>query len=391
MCRTIDPPTVLGRTLVSTRDGPTKGIAMLTHRQIARNRTRTWQACAVALLGVAGAAAMLPIQRLLTPGEASVLDVPPVPTGTTPGMELAMSGVDSADLSRILAGIGEPPLPVAPPEPAPPAPDSAAPPPPPAPPATLAYIGSIITPRTRHAVLRLSDSRRLVRQGDELDGSRVVLVEPDQVTLERDGVKTTLALEQRTKAWPDEPPKRPVAFKTAPGLPVGSQTVRPIGGAGLPQTFDQAREQARARALAEAAKRAAVNPPPPSDAVMQSGRDAVMAMKMLSDPNLEVNDSTMDQLEALGVIPGMSLEEAVGALKGAGVEAGDRVMGLLKQNAEKSDATTEVYRNLDPETRSIYDRLPPVARTEFLRRRASGEFGSDSEAHQFMKERAGGS
>lgn len=367
---------------------------MPTHRQIARRKTRTWQACAVALLAVAGAAAMLPVQRLLTPREVSAGDTPPSPTqspGPT-GTELAASGIDSTDLSRILAGIGEPPLPVAPVEPVPVATAPETAPPPPEPPATLAYIGSIITPRTRHAVLRLSDTRRLVRQGDELDGSRVILVEPDQVTLEREGVRTTLALEQRTKAWPDEAPKRPVAFKGPPGIPVGSQSMRPNPAAGMPQTFDQAREQARARALAEAAKRAAVNPPTPPEANMLSGRESGMALKTLSDPNLEVNDSTLSQLESLGVFPGMDIDSAIGALKSAGVEANDRVLGLLKENSGRSSNSTEAYRAMDQETRAVYESLPPQIRPEFLRRRANGEMSSPKEAAQeLIKQGAGGS
>jgi hypothetical protein len=371
---------------------------MLTHRQITRKKARAWQVGAIALAGLAAGAAVLPMQKILTPG-ALVQGETPGDTGAQP-VEPALlpPQVDTQQIARVLGAVGEKAAP--PPPPPPPAPVASngqggtTPPPPVAPPPSpaLAYVGSIITPRSRHAVVRVGEARRLVREGDEVDGARVVLVEPDQLTLERGGREDVVRLQERTMAWPDNPPKRPVAFRT-PSAPAGAGGAGGAGKGGMPMppsmpvpaTFDQAREQARARALAEAARRAAVPPPVPQPVQPlispKSDQNVPMApgdaSMYLNRSELDVSPDAMRALESLGVYAGMSQDEAIETLRRNGVENEERVSKLLEFNLQRLPAGVEpdqadLYQQLTPIERTVIARMPPEARSAFMNKRAQG-------------------
>lgn len=311
---------------------------MPTHRQSAKRKTVLWQGAAVALLAAAGAAVALPqVRDALAPKPAPASDhsQATTPTRTAPSSvpQLQVAAVAEA-MSRYSPWQ---PAPAAPPAPVEEAPVVAAPTPP-APAGELAYIGSIITPSSRSALIRIDANQQILSVGETSNAVTLLTVEPEYIEIEKDhGPRQRIDLASRVMLAPADPPKRPVAFRPTPnpGTPMApgaaafnnptamSRSVfQPGAGPGAaaiaaPPTFDQARAAALAAREAAAKGQHAVNPPARDEAAMQESRD--MAAKLLADESLTDTDRAK-LLGAIGITPGTPVESAMEMARKSGIE-----------------------------------------------------------------------
>ena len=89
---------------------------------------------------------------------------------------------------------------------------AAAPPPPPANPPGLSLLGIVSAPRDAHAIVRVAgtDKPRALRRGTTIDGWRVIAIDPQHLTIGRDGRETTVAM------------FKPAAQGLRPASPIGN-------------------------------------------------------------------------------------------------------------------------------------------------------------------------
>jgi hypothetical protein len=320
---------------------------MYTHRQIAKRKTILWQIAAASALGIAGLSIALPLVR-------NFLAPPKRPSPPVLGIQSDPPKPMYDKLNVQLAGLSFEHAMVFVPTPPPPPPDDStqttqttAPPPPTS--GEWAYLGSIITPTNRHALVRVDGQQQIYGVGSQHQSDTLVAIEPGFIEVETSGVKRRVDLTIRTLLTPNEPPKHPVAFRQPPNLSMGgagSMSMalnQPFNAVRPPNAMDQARANAMAQqqlqAAAEAARReqAPVNPPGliPMEKLDQGDRD--LAMKSLSDPDLS-DDERMKFLSTLGIGPGTSVEAAIGRMKEAGVDLNGehfkRNMSVLESNAK---------------------------------------------------------
>jgi hypothetical protein len=73
---------------------------------------------------------------------------------------------------------------------------AAAPPPPPPSPPALSLLGIVSAPRDTHAIVRVAgiDKPRALRRGTTIDGWQVIAIAPQNLTIGRDGRRTTVAM-----------------------------------------------------------------------------------------------------------------------------------------------------------------------------------------------------
>jgi hypothetical protein len=314
---------------------------MLTHSQAARRKARAWQLGAVALLACAGAALALPIGRLLSP---TVRTAPPAPPKAPEAQ--AQAPVDVNAVLDVLPSVAVRPTPPAPP------PAAEAPPEtvavaeaPPQPAGEWVYIGSIITPRTRHATVRVGSEQHILGVGASVGDTTLTAVEPDHIEVETGGVSRRIDLPARTSASlvPVEGPRFPVTFRTPPvigaAMPGGVPGAVPPGMPGAraagASSFDgfrsgamspeQARILADARARAEHMRAAAGAQPQnvPERPDVDPNLSAELAKTLLTtdaDPS-----ARKDAVLKAGITPGMSNTEIDAVARQHGIDPSNEV------------------------------------------------------------------
>jgi hypothetical protein len=308
-----------------------------THRQIARKKARAWQVGAVALLAGAGALAAFPIHSMLVPKAKPIDTTPP----DAPATE-TLAPVDAAQLAAAantlkLATKWKPPeTPMDPPADTE-GPDVATGPTPPVAPVATGewfYIGSIITPRSKRAMVRIDEDQHMMTVGDAVSDTKVVAIEPEAITVERNGQRRDIALQTRLSQVPTDGPRRPVAFRAGPNPMASAIPGMPNPGKRpqMPQTFDQTKQAAPA----EAARRAQLPVPPPAVAPMPTLTQPMNqegVRKALADEGLPASERQR-YLEQMGVTPGMSTERAMNVLQSSGIQMNDSLVQALKINQD---------------------------------------------------------
>ncbi|HYE03472.1 MAG TPA: hypothetical protein VD963_09590 [Phycisphaerales bacterium] len=217
---------------------------MTLPRDQARRYTLLAKAAAGALVLAAGALLVVPLPLSAETVPGTTAGTPP-PMADPPAPPPDRSELDVPLLGSALEGMGHPPE--AAPEPEQPVtaqPASPMPEPASIPAAPVRFIGSIIGPRARHALISRGGVQQLVSIGDEIDGMKVVAIERSHITLEQFGIANRLDLAPKIVDWAIEPPAaRP------PGVPT-----RPSGMAN-PNPAAAAAEQERLKSEAERAAR----------------------------------------------------------------------------------------------------------------------------------------
>lgn len=322
---------------------------MQTHRQIAKRKTAIWQATAVVILAAAGAAIALPtVSDFFAPPPADKPKPPVAVAKPTPPDYSKLPFIDAMKGASAAAH----PVVIAqkPPEddgikPGPTDPT----PPPPAPSTDWAYIGSIITPANRHALVKVEGQQQIYSIGSTHNDAKLVTIEPDHIEVEVAGVRKSIQLTERTLLAPSEGPKRPVAFRNAPNLaqPGGAASPmvmnalnRPNPGAPNAGTLEQAK--AAAMAAAEAARRAQMpsDAPPMIPFEKLDGDEVQQYAKSLNDPSLD-EGARAKYLSLLGIVPGTPVDQALARAKEAGVdlgsEAGKHIINAIEGNAKRGN------------------------------------------------------
>lgn len=222
---------------------------MAISRETARRRTTLAKISALAL--AVGAGAVVAIE----PGLVTAPPPPDLSADTADqagGHEPPAPAFDTLAMASTIEAIGRERVP--PPESPKPAdapgttPDSA----PTAPPPSEAgrqwkYIGSVVGPRSSHAMVTIGGRQRLVAAGAEHDGVRLMAVEPDQIVVDDHGTIRTIKMAPRSTAWPNQQTRAVTVPR--PGV------VAPTPPSQTPEEFE--REQAeRQRMLMEEMERA---------------------------------------------------------------------------------------------------------------------------------------
>lgn len=326
---------------------------MQTHRQIAKRKTVIWQVTAVAILAAAGAAVALPgVSEFFSPPKIDVeAKRPSPPPPSRPSYaDIQMSKVEGGAKS-----VAVPVAPVAPPPPVVATAGDGNPPPDQT--AThnsseWSYIGSIITPRNRHALVKVEGQQQICSVGASYNDTTLVTIEPEYIEIEAGGSRKKIDLTPRTLLTPNEGPKRAVAFRTPPNLG------QPGGPGAVPMMMNTANratmpnpalaagtlEQAKAQAMAaaEAARRAQAPMDAPGMIPFEKldGDQVQQYAKSLSDPSLD-DGSRMKFLSGLGIVPGTPVDQAMVRAKEAGVdlgsEAGKQIINAIEGNAKRGN------------------------------------------------------
>lgn len=320
---------------------------MQTHRQIAKRKTVIWQVTAVVILAAAGAAIALPaVSDFFAPDKPDPPKPPVVIAKPTPPDYSKLPFIDamkgaSASAHQVVAIAVKPPDP-----PDPELGGGSAPPPPPPSSTDWAYIGSIITPANRHALVKVEGQQQIYSIGSTHNDAKLVIIEPDHIEVEVGGVRKSIQLTERTLLAPAEGPKRPVAFRNGPNLAQpggpGSPMVmnainRPNPGASNASTLEQAR--AASMAAAEAARRAQMPSDVPGMVPFEKldGDEVQQYAKSLNDPSLD-EGARSKYLSLLGIVPGTPVDQALARAKEAGVdlgsEAGKHIINSIEGNAK---------------------------------------------------------
>lgn len=328
---------------------------MNTHKTKVKRSTRGYQMGAVAMLIAAGAAVALPLGDLLGPKPAPKAAV--VTGGGAieqPKAPLAMSLDEAAGvLTRVIAWKPEPEAPSAT------KPDdavaTAA-----TTPATVAasgewsYLGSVLMESASRALVRVDTSQHMLKPGSELNGTKLIEVEPRFITVETNGQRKQIELAARTNVFPTEPPKKPggplaAGLKGPGGGPSVAMTQNGMGATKAPASFDQMRQKAEEEAKRRAMAAPPVRPTPMNaDALREqelkekilqdpaSIRDQYeKTLKSFGDPGLGTSER-MDMLRNLGIQPGQSPEQAAERFRAAGINPDEHpdLMETLKENSK---------------------------------------------------------
>lgn len=318
---------------------------MRTHRHITKRRTIFWQVGALGIVGAAVAVAVMPYA-----GNWFKLSAAKPPTPVAPVPPVDNSAIRNLDLATAVKGSEAIAAPAPPPPPkvevaVAPLPD----PPPPAPPVQAgpdwAYIGSIITPTKRSALVKINGEQAILPLNAERDDAKLVTIEKDHIEIAFHGEKKKVDLTPRSQLAPSEPPKRQVSFRTPPVINTpGANPAFAAGRSGMfppvtqpgqpmPATFDQARMAALA--AREAARR---NPPPVEPPQQHTAEMSDEMIKHLAEPNVP-NEERMKIFQNMGISPGDSVDEAMSKLKAAGLDPNTAAfkanLRALEMNAKK--------------------------------------------------------
>lgn len=314
---------------------------MLTHQQNARRKARRWQIGAAVCVAIAGAALFLPLEGLFSPKKVGVVKRVDVSDLIDPEPKFAAPNVGSSiqTLTALFPRVS----------PDPNDPEDLVtetsetkdmiPPAPPAPVGVWEYIGSIISPTSKRAFVRVDQQQHLLAEGAGVNATKVVSITADELVIETEGVRKVVALNTRTMDFPTTPPRRPVAFRT-PGSPgaagVGNMAAmpRPGGAPGGPSmmtpppqasaAFDQ---QMRAQAMQEAARRGQR----PMDMPKRiHGEQGEAMRKLLSDGGLDPSQKR-EIMQKMGIKAGTPTEQTLQQLKESGIEVDESMMGAAKE------------------------------------------------------------
>lgn len=289
---------------------------MLTHQTIARQKALRWQIGALAIAAAAAGAMLLPLNKLLSPkliiagtvgGGPEQLPTPPAKV------------INPHELGRVLESVSArvPASPVDKPttqlEPHDKPIEVAS--------GEWQYVGSIITPTSRHALIKIDADQHLIMEGAKEKNRTILAVEESYIKVQ-DGISgpvQTLQLVKRTLDAPGEGPKRPVAFRTppAPGTP-GAPNPPGVVNNVANVAAERARQQEQARAQAEAARRGAQPPQlPPLDPTTTTA-----LVQRLADASASPEER-LQVLHDLGISPGTPAVTAIDRLKAYGVDFDD--------------------------------------------------------------------
>ena len=318
---------------------------MQTHRNIAKRKALYWQVGAVALLATAGAAIALPqIRTFFSPSapiqRTDVTPPPPVKPTDYSKLEIALARKGADATGAQVAAL--PPVQAT-------EVTTAAPQGPVAETAQTAweYLGSIITPTKRSALVRVDGQQQIYSIGSTHGDAKLATIETGFIEVEMgtDKEMKKIALKERVLLAPTDPPKHPVparqpmAMGTGPGGQMNFNA--PSRGAPL-ATLDNAMAD-RARMAALAANEAAARAKQAADAPGMTPLDKMepgeveMASKYLSDPSI-ADDSRGKYMRMLGIGPGANPDAAMTRLKEAGVDMnGDaykRIMQAVQNNSQ---------------------------------------------------------
>ncbi len=163
------------------------------HHRVAKRWVRTAQ---IAML--VGAVGVVPIIVLGMPSAApiSVPDLKPAPPKPDPksqDQEASALPVDSTAIASRFVQVANNPKPKPPENEG----ESNGKPPPPPPPA-MKYLGAIIEPGTRAALMVLDNRQRMLWVGDKVGNVELAAVEPDHVMIKENGVERRLDLAPRS-------------------------------------------------------------------------------------------------------------------------------------------------------------------------------------------------
>lgn len=331
---------------------------MLTHRQNARMKARRWQIAAAACTAVAAAALFLPMGNMFSPKKVEIpitdrsqFVQPDAPFGSP------KLGMSVATLKKLFPLVSPEPEddPVTEISQGP----EAIPKPPPPPVGVWEYIGSIITPTSKRAFVRVDQQQHLVAEGAGVNETKVVAIAADQLTIETQGVRTVVALNTRTMDFPTTPPKKPVAFRTPPnpGGPAGPGVVggpnnpmaRTHGGQAPPSMVTPppqapaAFDQMRAQAMSEAARR---GQPPIDSPKRMSGEQLDSMRKMLSDGGLDPS-AKRELMQKMGMKAGTPTDQTLQHLKESGIEVDESMMGAAKELEGMSGEMTDEQKKAE--------------------------------------------
>lgn len=333
---------------------------MLTHQQQTRRKARLWQFSALAVAGVGACILALPPIRSVFAPPALVVKS----STNVSAVEQAKEDLNEFDpttvgsmLTRLSAPVA--PAPEVPPEPMPNEPMTTQAPAAPVATGEWAYVGSIITPQSRHALVRIDGQQRIFAVGAKERDTTLVVIEKDHIEIDLGGKTQRIDLAARTMLAPTDPPKRPVTFRqppasanqggmpgmpgmastpgAMPGIPgnmgLAQPSLRPGMSANAPAnaTFDQNRlmlenqrraEAEQARREREAKDKEAGVAPERTDPMQDDPARQETLLKVLAEPDL-TQDMRMGFLRELGVVPGMSVEAALNRLRSQGINPDD--------------------------------------------------------------------
>ena len=315
---------------------------MQTHRQIAKRKTVLWQVAAVAILGAAGAAVALPgVSNFFAPPKARITKIADT---APPPSRPSYDWISMAKVQNGLNSVGNPvaQVPVRPVVAKPTDDDTTIGSGPP-PSTDWAYIGSIITPRNRHALVKVDGQQQIYSVGAKNNDTTLVVIEPDHIEVEIAGARKIIELAQRQFLTPNEAPKHPVAFRNPPNMlqpgGPGVATMMPsmarpnMPNPNLAGTMEQAR--AAQMAAAEAARRAQAPMEQPGIIPLEKldAEEMQQYAKSLNDPGLEP-ETRNKYLSLLGIVPGTPYDQAVVRAKEAGIDlgsdAGRQIIGAIE-------------------------------------------------------------
>lgn len=244
---------------------------MNSHRQRTKRKTVTWQAAAVALLAAGIGVGFLPLGAMFGPGKQVVPEPTVVATTVQKPQSMGAGAVHNlSENLKKLAGKRDVPPPPPPPDPnvTPPDDNSDPVPPPPVASTDWAYIGHMIGPTFRRAIVTVGSAESGAPQlslgeGETHNGTKLVSIATDHIMVDPgDGNQKRIDLATRAAAtsWNTDQPRRPIAARGVPGMPqmAGQNAMTPPGqGAGFTSP--------NAAAMAEAQRRmkAAISPPQP--------------------------------------------------------------------------------------------------------------------------------
>lgn len=278
----------------------------------------TWQAAAVALLAAGIGAGFLPIGSLLGPGRAPGPREPDGPPGQPRQTSLGGGAVLNlaANLKR-LAGEREipPPQPPPPPETSGPTEPQPAPPPPAVGQSDWTYIGHMIGPSFKRAIVQIGvpgggTPQMALGEGDVREGTTLVKIAPDHIMVDPgDGNQRRIDLASRTASasWNTDPPRR------------GMSARPPVPGAGMAGMAGFNNPNAAALAEAQRRMRAAMAQPQPFTPPQPAADDRSLKLLEMAKSMGEIGKDKRDALEKIMYDPEMKGPEREALLREMGI------------------------------------------------------------------------
>jgi hypothetical protein len=218
-----------------------------------------------------------------------------------------------------------------------------------------AYLGSIITPAKRSALVRVDGQQQIYSIGSTHGDAKLVTIESGFIEVEigTDNKETKkITLNERTLLAPTDPPKHPIAFRAPPTIGAGMPGLGAAGtmnfnaanrtaaammvGNPPAATMDQARMAMMAANEAAARAKMAAEAPGITPMENLSQDDLQNAAKYLNDPSIG-EEARAKYLSQLGIGRGATTDMAIERLKASGVDisgsAGKYLMQAIDNNS----------------------------------------------------------